>query len=89
MGIYFTASRGQPHLQQRLYQQPKPSEICGHATEWSHGQRGNYWSDNSAFDLNGDGIADTAYRPNGIIDQIRWRAPVARLLLNSPAVRAL
>ena len=25
-------------------------------------------------------------RPNGIIDQIIWRAPVARLLMNSPAI---
>ena len=50
------------------------------------GGRGNYWSDNSAFDLDGDGFGDSAYRPNGIIDQIIWRAPVARLLMNSPAI---
>lgn len=54
--------------------------------DWSVDGRGNYWSDNSAFDLDGDGIADTAYRPNDVIDQVIWRAPVARLLLNSPAV---
>jgi len=54
--------------------------------EWSVEGRGNYWSDLSAFDLNGDGIGDTAYRPNGLIDQVVWRAPSARLLLNSPAV---
>lgn len=54
--------------------------------EWSVDGRGNYWSDLSAFDLNGDGVGDTAYRPNGIIDQVIWRAPSARLLLNSPAV---
>lgn len=54
--------------------------------EWSVDGQGNYWSDLSAFDLNGDGIGDTAYRPNGIIDQVIWRAPSARLLLNSPAV---
>jgi nitrous oxidase accessory protein len=54
--------------------------------EWSAGGRGNYWSDNAAFDLDGDGIADTAYRPNDIIDQVLWRAPAAQLLLNSPAV---
>jgi len=54
--------------------------------EWSIDGRGNYWSDHSAFDLNGDGIGDSAYRPNGIIDQVIWRAPSARLLLNSPAV---
>lgn len=54
--------------------------------DWSVNGRGNYWSDNSAFDLNGDGIADTAYRPNDIVDQVVWRAPAARLLLTSPAV---
>lgn len=54
--------------------------------EWSDGGRGNYWSDASGFDLDGDGIGDTAYRPNGLIDQVIWRAPNARLLLNSPAV---
>jgi nitrous oxidase accessory protein len=35
--------------------------------DWSKGGRGNYWSDNPAFDLNGDGIADTAYRPNDLV----------------------
>ena len=28
--------------------------------------RGNYWSDNPAFDLNGDGMADSPYRPNDL-----------------------
>ncbi|MFV2091835.1 MAG: nitrous oxide reductase family maturation protein NosD, partial [Hyphomicrobiales bacterium] len=38
--------------------------------EWSQAGRGNYWSDNPAFDLNGDGIADTPFRPNDLTDQI-------------------
>lgn len=54
--------------------------------DWADSGKGNYWSDNSAFDLNADGIADTAYKPNGITDQILWRAPAARLLMNSPAI---
>ena len=57
--------------------------------EWSHEGRGNYWSDNAAFDLNGDGIADTPYKPNGLIDQVVWRHPLAKLLLNSPAMQVL
>ena len=38
--------------------------------DWSAEGRGNYWSDNPAFDLDGDGIADAAYRPNDIIDRV-------------------
>ncbi len=38
--------------------------------DWSVEGHGNYWSDNPAFDLNGDGIADTAYRPNDLIDKV-------------------
>ncbi|MBN8891423.1 MAG: nitrous oxide reductase family maturation protein NosD, partial [Rhodospirillales bacterium] len=38
--------------------------------DWSKGGRGNYWSDNPAFDLNGDGVADTAYRPNDLVDRV-------------------
>ncbi len=57
--------------------------------EWSLEGRGNYWSDNPAFDLDGDGIADRPYRPNDLVDQIVWRHPMAKLLLNSPAVQVL
>ncbi len=57
--------------------------------EWSHEGRGNYWSDHAAFDLNSDGIADAAYRPNDLTDQILWRYPAAKLLTNSPAVLVL
>lgn len=57
--------------------------------DWSHKGLGNYWSDNPAFDLNGDGISDTAYRPNDLTDQILWRYPAAKLLTNSPAVQIL
>ena len=57
--------------------------------DWSVQGRGNYYSDNPAFDLNGDGIADTAYRPNDLMDQVIWRAPAAKMLLNSPAVQVV
>ncbi len=57
--------------------------------EWSDDGRGNYWSDNAAFDLDSDGIADTPYKPNDMIDQVVWRHPLAKLLLTSPAVQIL
>ncbi len=55
--------------------------------EWSHEGSGNYWSDHAAFDLNSDGHADQVYRPNDMVDQLVWRHPLAKLLLNSPAVQ--
>ncbi|MBT5108377.1 MAG: nitrous oxide reductase family maturation protein NosD [Rhodospirillaceae bacterium] len=57
--------------------------------DWSHNGRGNYWSDNAAFDLNGDGVADMAYRPNGFADKVLWAHPRAKLLLNAPSMRVL
>jgi len=54
--------------------------------EWSVEGRGNYWSDHPAFDLNGDGIADSAFRPNDLMDHILWSQPAAALLTGSPAV---
>ncbi|MBL4895148.1 MAG: nitrous oxide reductase family maturation protein NosD [Emcibacter sp.] len=57
--------------------------------EWSKDGRGNYWSDNAAFDMDGDGIADSIYWPNDLTDQILWRYPSAKLLVNSPAVQVL
>ncbi|MBI5166036.1 MAG: nitrous oxide reductase family maturation protein NosD [Magnetospirillum sp.] len=59
------------------------------ALDWSVEGRGNYWSDNPAFDLDGDGIADAAYRPNDVVDRLVWAVPTVKLLLNSPAVAVL
>ncbi|MCC7082443.1 MAG: nitrous oxide reductase family maturation protein NosD [Burkholderiales bacterium] len=55
--------------------------------DWGRGGRGNYWSDNVAFDLDGDGIADRPYRPNDVMDVILWRLPAAKVLTSSPAVQ--
>src|SRR5690606_19764386 len=55
--------------------------------DWAHEGRGNYWSDNPAFDLDGDGIADRPYRPNDVMDEILWTLPAAKSLINSPAVQ--
>lgn len=88
IGVHYTAgSEGNEITQNAFIQNQNQVKYVGtRYLEWSSKGRGNYWSDQSAFDLNGDGIADTAYRPNGLIEQLVWRAPSARVLLNSPAV---
>lgn len=57
--------------------------------EWSVEGRGNFWSDHPAFDLNGDGLADSAFRPNDLMDHILWSQPAAALLTGSPAVQLI
>ena len=57
--------------------------------DWSFEGRGNYWSDNPAFDLDRDGIGDNPYRPNDIVDRVLWTSPQAKVLVNSPAVQVI
>ncbi len=57
--------------------------------EWSDNGVGNFWSDNPAFDLNGDGISENSYKPNDLVDQMIWRHPFAKSLLTSPTVKML
>ncbi|VTZ21900.1 Carbohydrate-binding protein [Methylocella tundrae] len=91
VGIHFTAGSerneitGNSFVRNRI----QVMYVGTRRLDWSVQGRGNYYSDNPAFDLNGDGIADTAYRPNDLMDQILWRAPAAKLLLNSPAVQVV
>ncbi|MFC2967919.1 nitrous oxide reductase family maturation protein NosD [Acidimangrovimonas pyrenivorans] len=57
--------------------------------EWSENGTGNYWSDHVAFDIDGDGRADSPYRPNTAIDRVVWSQPMAKLLMGSPAVQLI
>jgi nitrous oxidase accessory protein len=91
IGIHFTAGAERNTITENAFigNRTQVMYVGTRSLDWSDKGRGNYWSDNAAFDLNGDGIADTAYRPNGIVDQVLWRAPAAKLLLNSPAVEVV
>ncbi|MBS1167072.1 MAG: periplasmic copper-binding protein NosD [Proteobacteria bacterium] len=50
---------------------------------------GNFWSDHVAFDIDGDGMADSPYRPNDTVDVLTWSQPMTRLLLGAPAVQLI
>lgn len=52
-------------------------------------ETGNYWSNYLGWDRNGDGIGDLPYEANDVVDRLTWRHPLAKLLLNSPAVETL
>ncbi len=89
IGIHFTAGSERNAMSGNAFigNQSQVMYVGTRFLNWSENGRGNYWSDNPAFDLNGDGIADEPYRPNDVVDRILWRFPVAKLLLDSPATQ--
>ncbi|ASG24172.1 nitrous oxide reductase family maturation protein NosD [Nitrospirillum viridazoti] len=91
IGIHFTAGAERNTLTGNAFigNRTQVMYVGTRSLNWSDHGRGNYWSDNPAFDLNGDGIADEAYRPNDLVDRVVWRFPAAKLLLNSPAIQVI
>lgn len=91
LGVHSTAGSTDNHIHGNAFvgNQTQVMYVGTRYQEWSHEGKGNYWSDNSAFDLDGDGVADSAYRPNNVLDQILWRAPSAKALTTSPAAQLL
>ncbi|WP_303900909.1 nitrous oxide reductase family maturation protein NosD [Thiohalomonas denitrificans] len=63
--------------------------VVNREQEWSRDGRGNYWSDYLGWDRDADGVGDRPYEPNDAVDALFWRFPLARMLMNSPAVEIL
>lgn len=91
IGIHFTAGSERNQISGNAFigNRTQVMYVGTRLVDWSVDGRGNYWSDNPAFDLDGDGLADTAYKPNDLIDEVLWVAPSAKVLLASPAVQVI
>lgn len=91
IGIHFTAGSERNRISGNAFvaNRTQVKYVGSRHLDWSDEGRGNYWSDNPAFDLDGDGMADTAYKPNDLVDEILWTNPSAKILLNSPAVQVV
>ncbi len=89
IGIHFTAGSEQNTITGNGFMgnRTQVKYVGTSDVEWSYEGRGNYWSDHPAFDLDGDARADSAYRPNDLMDHILWSQPAAKLLLGAPAVQ--
>ncbi len=91
IGIHFTAGSERNRIAGNAFvgNKTQVKYVGTRLLDWSDKGHGNYWSDNPAFDLNGDGVADSAYKPNDMVDEILWVNPNAKMLLNSPAVQVV
>lgn len=91
IGVHFTAGSERNAMTGNAFigNRTQVKYVGTRSLDWSEKGRGNYWSDNAAFDLNGDGIADEAYRPNDVVDRVMWAYPAAKLLMNSPGMQVI
>lgn len=91
IGIHLTAgSEGNRiHGNMLVNNRTQVKYVATREQDWSVDGRGNYWSDYLGWDLNSDGIGDVAHQPNDAIDRLLWTYPMARVLMNSPAVQLL
>jgi nitrous oxidase accessory protein len=91
IGVHFTAGSERNQVSGNAFvgNRTQVKYVGSRWLDWSVGGRGNYWSDHAAFDLDGDGIADSAYRPNDRLDHLLWTQPAAKMLLGSPAVQLI
>jgi nitrous oxidase accessory protein len=56
---------------------------------WDDGARGNYWSDYTGTDEDGDGIGDVAYRAGDLAGYLADQYPLVRVLEAGPAYDAV
>ncbi|NPV65897.1 MAG: nitrous oxide reductase family maturation protein NosD [Anaerolineae bacterium] len=56
---------------------------------WHQDGQGNYWSDYSGYDAEGDGIGDRPYRAEKLFESLADAYPVLRLFTFSPAAGAI
>ncbi|MDH5393662.1 MAG: nitrous oxide reductase family maturation protein NosD [Gammaproteobacteria bacterium] len=91
IGIHFTAGSEKNDVYSNAFinNRTQVKYVGTRFIEWSKNGVGNYWSDNASFDIDANGISDQTYSPNDLVDQIVWRHPMAKLLLNSPSVKLL
>lgn len=59
------------------------------ANRFWKGDRGNYWSDYTGYDRDGDGIGDFVHESQTLFENLMEREPSLRLFLFSPAQQAV
>lgn len=91
IGIHITAGSEQNEVYGNAFtgNRVQVKYVANRLQEWSKDGRGNYWSDYLGWDVNADGIGDKYYEPNDAMDKLLWKYPMARVLINSPAVETL
>lgn len=59
------------------------------STEWASATAGNYWSDYSGYDGDGDGVGDVPHKLQNVFEYLESNYPRLRLYLDSPAAQSM
>jgi nitrous oxidase accessory protein len=59
------------------------------ANRFWKGDRGNFWSDYTGYDQNGDGVGDFVHEAQTLFENLMDKRPALRLFLFSPAQQAV
>ena len=59
------------------------------ANRFWKGERGNFWSDYTGYDSNGDGVGDFVHESSTLFENLLAKQPSLRLFLFSPAQQAI
>lgn len=90
IGIHLTAGSGNNTVDGNDFigNQQQIKYVAAGDVEWGK-TRGNYWSNYSGWDQNGDGTGDLVYEANDVVDRLNWQYPLLKLLLSSPSIQTL
>lgn len=90
VGIHLSAGSGNNTVDGNDFigNQEQIKFVAARDVEWGN-NKGNYWSNYSGWDQNGDGVGDVAYEANDMVDRLHWQYPLIKLLLSSPSVQTL
>lgn len=92
-GIFLETSTSSTLLSQNYLYNVENAYDQGTNNQWDDGSLGNWWSDYEGYDTNNNGIGDTPYQKNGIIDNYPTgkfqsagnQPPVATIISISPS----
>jgi nitrous oxidase accessory protein len=87
------ASRGVRFWENAFVQNRRPVQVQGTGSadgnDWSVGGRGNYWSEATLYDRDGDGISEIPYRSESTFEALADRAPALAFFDGTPAATAI
>lgn len=91
LGIHLTAGSEDNKIYQNAFinNEQQVKYVAARYQEWSHENKGNFWSDYLGWDRDADGIGDVPYEPNDNVDRLLWTYPQVRLLMHSPSIEVL